>query len=422
MPKKSKSKTTKRQTSLVLLILILVATNVATLAYFLVLDDSVPAEDVPMSITDITGENMDDYIGQVISVSGFYIYAASYHLLVSHPLVFFNNSLDSQNHIVLTGSVPNSFAEYRGYEVSVKGTFGVFRESDRTGELVYDSFIDVTITAKSPGVYTDEIHALPESIPFGQFDFEAEKYAVLYSGGINSEKAYYRYWNDIIYMYFILQMHGYQSENIYVIYKDGNSEDGYTPVDYPATHSSLDTVFGLLEEEMGARDTLFFYTTNHGGSGGISVWNPMDNSGPLTHAEVSDWLDALTVYNMIIVMEQCVSGKFISHLSAENRVIMTACADDENSYGADTEGAWDEFVYHFMCGLVSFSFHDSQLTIDADYDNDGLISMKEAFVYAAVTDSRNETPWYNDNGDGQGYTAAQAVFNLPDSYGDGIFL
>ncbi|GAJ24523.1 unnamed protein product, partial [marine sediment metagenome] len=71
---------------------------------------------------------------------------------------------------------------------------------------------------------------------------------------------------------------------------------GYTSVDYPATHDSLDTVFGDLSIEMGRSDTLFFYTTNHGGGAGISVWNPMDAGGALTHTEVSDWLDSITCH------------------------------------------------------------------------------------------------------------------------------
>jgi hypothetical protein len=125
---------------------------------------------------------------------------------------------------------------------------------------------------------------------------------------------------------------------------------------------------------------------------------------------------------MIIVMEQCVSGKFITHLSAEDRVILTACKDDEGSYGCDTEGNWDEFVYHFMCALISFSFHSPLSTVNADYNTDGLISMKEAFIHAALSDSRGETPWYNDNGNGQGYNVMQAVFGLPGSYGESVFL
>ena len=127
---------------------------------------------------------------------------------------------------------------------------------------------------------------------------------------------------------------------------------------------------------------------------------------------------------MIIVMEQCVSGAFISHLSAEDRVILTACKDDEGSGPCDTEGCWDEFVYHFMCALVSFSFHDPISVVDADYNTDGLISLKEAFIYAAITDSKSETPWYNDfyNGSTQGYHVWQVAYALPGSPGENVFL
>ncbi|MFX1404793.1 MAG: C13 family peptidase, partial [Promethearchaeota archaeon] len=161
--------------------------------------------------------------------------------------------------------------------------------------------------------------------------------------------------------------------------------------------------------------------TNHGGSGGISVWNPMDSGGALTHSQVSTWLDSINCRNMIIVMEQCVSGKFIQYLSAPNRVIMTACKDDEGSAGCDTEGTWDEFVYHFMCALVSYSWNGDGTPVNADFNSDTQISLKEAFIWAAVKDSRSETPWYNDNGDGAGYNVLQVVYGGA-SYGDTVFL
>jgi len=427
MSKKGKGKKKgQRPTALILLVVILAATNIATLAYFVVLDNSVPLEDVPMSIADLIGDNSS--IGKVVSILGYYIYAAGYHMLVSNPMVFFNNSLDRTNHVVITGEVPESMEDHRGFQICVKGLLQIFNPDDGSTGVVFDSFFDVETEITYPGVYTDErFDPFPLEIQYPDvflkpFDPTEEKYAVLYSGGINEQKAYYRYWNDIIYMYFILEMHGYAQENIYVVYKDGVSEDGMTSVDYPATHDSMDTVFDLLAVEMGSRDTLFFYTTNHGGGSGISVWDPMDSGGALTHTEVSDWLDSITCNNMIIVMEQCVSGAFISHLSALDRVIMTACKDDESSYPCDTEGCWDEFVYHFMCALVSFSFHNPQMTVDADYNTDGQISMKEAFIYAAINDSKSETPWYNDNGNGQGYHVWQVAYALPGSYGEGVFL
>ncbi|MEE9540536.1 MAG: C13 family peptidase [Candidatus Thorarchaeota archaeon] len=428
MPTKGKSKRkSERPTALILLVLVLAATNVATLAYFVVLDNSVPFENVPLSIADVTGDNNENLIGTTLSVTGYLVRAAGNFLLVANPLSYFNNSLDSRNHIMLTGSVPETLEDHLGFQITVKGILEVYDPSDGTSGMSVDSFFDVYVDLTIPGSY-DDVQMVPypmvEAHPwdFVEYDSTEEKYAVLYSGGIKPGKDYYRYWNDIIYMYFILQMHGYSSSNIYVIYKDGVAEDQHTPVHYPATHDSMDTVFGILDDEMGARDTLFFYTTNHGGGGGIAVWNPMATGGALTHSQVSNWLDAITCNNMIIVMEQCVSGKFISHLSAVNRVILTACKDDESSFACDTEGNWDEFVYHFMCALISYSFHAPLSTVDADYNNDGLISMKEAFIYAALSDSRGETPWYNDNGNGQGYNVLQAAFGLPGSYGEGIFL
>ena len=429
MPKKGKSKRkSERPTALILLVLVLAATNIATLAYFVVLDNSVPFEDVPLSIADVTGDNNENLIGTTISVTGYLVRAAGNFLLVANPLSYFNNSLDSRNHIMLTGSVPETMEDHLlGFQITVKGILEPYDPDYGTSGMGVDSFFDIHSDLTVPGIY-DDVQMVPYPMvdahpwDFLEYDPTAEKYAVLYSGGIKPGKDYYRYWNDIIYMYFILQMHGYTSNNIYVIYKDGVGEDTYTQVDYPANHASMDTVFGILEDEMGFRDTLFFYTTNHGGGGGISVWNPMDPAGGLTHSQVSNWLDAITCNNMIIVMEQCVSGKFITHLSAEDRVILTACKDDESSYGCDTEGNWDEFVYHFMCALISYSFHAPLSTVDADYNNDGLISMKEAFIHAALHDSRGETPWYNDNGDGQGYHVGQAVFSLPSSYGESVFL
>ena len=425
MSKKGKKSKTSRPTALITIIVLLVASNAVTIYYFMFLDGTVPASDVPLTFDEVTGPDGLALLGQQITIAGFYIVTAGYNMLVSNPMFFLNNSLAPENYVVITGPLPTGLDESVGKMVAVRGVLEIFDSEDGTrGIGSADSFFDVFVSMAEFGVFDDHPYD-----PYAQFDTleplydpDAEKYAVLYSGGIKPEKAHSRYWNDIIYMRFILMMHGYLSENIYVIYKDGVGEDSYTPVDYPATHTSLNTVFGLLSNEMGLRDTLFFYTTNHGGSGGISVWNPMDSSGPLTHTQVETWLDSITCNNMIVVMEQCVSGKFIEYISAPNRVIMTACKDDEGSYACDNEGNWDEFVYHFMCALVSFPWNGDDVTVDADFDYDGEISMREAFIWAAAMDSRSETPWYNDNGNGVGYNVWQVFTGSGPWYGDTVFL
>lgn len=421
--KKSKKKGSNKQNILAALVLILIITNVVTLVYFIFVDPSIPIENIPLDIGDVAA-NSPLYLGKPLTLKGYYVISAGYNLLVSHPLLFFNNSLNNDNYVIMTRGVTEQMSQSFGKQIAVKGILERVDPDLGTLEFSVESFFDISSIVMEFGSYDDELfnpYDYFDSIPH-LFDPNAEKYAVLFSGGIKPEKAHSRYWNDIIYMYFILQMHGYESENIYVIYKDGIGEDSYTPVHYPATHASMNTVFDLLSQEMGAADTLFFYTTNHGGSGGISVWGPMDSSGALTHSQVSNWLDSITCRNMIIVMEQCRSGKFISHLSAPGRVILTACKDDQSSYGCDTEGNWDEFVYHFMCALVSIPWNGDDVTVDADLNVDGQISMREAFVWAAAFDSRAETPWYNDNGDGYGYHVMQVAFGSGPWYGDTIFL
>lgn len=421
--KSKKGKTgSKRPVTLIALIVILIGTNLGTLYYFIFYRPSVPLENVPMGIGDVTS-NPEAYIGKTITITGFYVISAGFPMLVESLWSFLNNSLQPDNYILVTGEPPQAMEDYVGQRCDVKGTGEWADESDGVLGVRYSQYTARPVDSVVQGFFKDQIldtDILNEYKPF-QYDPSAEKYAVLYSGGIKPEKAYYRYWNDIIYMYFILQMHGYQSQNIYVVYKDGVGADPYTPVDYPATHTSLDTVFATLSDQMGYRDTLFFYTTNHGGSSGISVWGPMDSSGALTHAQVSDWLDSITCDHMIIVMEQCVSGKFIQYISASNRVILTAAGIAESSYGCDTEGQWDEFVYHFMSALIGIQLPGGIGPANADYITDGMISMREAFIYAAAHDSRPETPLYDDDGDGMGLSLGPVVFGSG-FYGDTIFL
>ena len=113
MSKKGKRKS-QRPMALILVIVILAATNIATFAYFTVLNPSVPLEDVPMTIADLMGDNSS--IGKVVSVIGYYVYTGAYHLLVSNPEAYFNNSLTTSNHLVITGDIPEALEDHAGYE------------------------------------------------------------------------------------------------------------------------------------------------------------------------------------------------------------------------------------------------------------------------------------------------------------------
>ncbi len=418
----AKKRANGRSLAMLALVLILVGTNIGTLYYFLVYRQAVPAEDVPMEIADLT-ESPEDYIGRTLTVAGHPVLSAGqYPLLVENPLSFLNNSLDSSNYLFINGTPPDSLYEYAGMRCLVKGTIEWSDQDDGllgirylshkavgTEPVVQGSFVDRVV---SPNKLVEDQPDFPEPVP--------QKYAVLYSGGINPKKAYTRYWNDLVWMYYILLSYGYPNDHIYVIYKNGTPESHYMPVHYPATHDSLATVFGILNETMTFRDTLFFFTTNHGGGSGISVWTPMDHSGALTHTQVANWLDMVPCDHMIVVMEQCYAGKFIPYISADRRVILTACSV-ESSYGCDTEGQWDEFVYHFMSAMIGWHLNDYTNPVDADYNDNGLVSLREAFIHAAFQDSWPETPLYCDDDSGVGHPVSD-VLSLPVGYGGTITL
>lgn len=48
--------------------------------------------------------------------------------------------------------------------------------------------------------------------------------------------------------------------------------------------------------------------------------------------------------------------------------------------------------------------------------------MREAFIWAALADSRDEIPLYDDDGDGVGENVLQTIFLPGPYYGDSVFL
>ena len=88
-------------------------------------------------------------------------------------------------------------------------------------------------------------------------------------------------------------------------------------------------------------------------------------------------------------MGQCFSGGFIDDLSGKNRLIATACDYNEPS-NSTSNYEYDEFVYHWSAAVLGK--YPNGKTADADYNSDGVISIQEAFHYAASKDKQNEHP------------------------------
>jgi len=380
---------------LAILVIILLVLNIFQFLYFTYLRPSVPAEDVPLQISELKGSGWQGYIGKTATAEGFFVELRPNVclLLSSLDYLLLNSEIPNDKFLRISGTLPEELLANSGARIYMKGTIQS-ADADERVLLQYNSYKIVQAAFRR---WREAIMQF-EITPGLKF---LRKYALLISGGINSIMAYPRYWNDLKYMYSILINHySYNPKNIYVIYKDGVAEDSQMPVNCSASFSNLQTFFSSLALRIFAEDTLFIFTTNHGSPTGLCMYNSAD----VTPSQFATMLNGLGPNKMTIVMEQCYSGNFISQISGTNRVIMTACSASEVSFGCDTEGAYDEFVYHFM-NAVHFQT-PAGTAVDADTDDNGSVSMVEAFNYASNHDSWTaEHPHYDDNGDGTGHMA-----------------
>jgi hypothetical protein len=395
------------------LIVVLLALNLFQFYYFNYMKHRVEEEDVPTAIVALTDPNtQQDYIGKKVTVDGYYFKRGRNSMLVSNPEVLFIDQVDDYRYktLLLSGEIPTSLEVGSRYyvkgAVQNAGQVQIAGQSNQTSSyqeitLVFQSakFVETSYLPFIEDAYHFTLHP---TAPSPTFRVSQLSYAVLISGGCNPSMAYLRYWNDMKYMYSILvNTYGYEPGHIFVIYKDGVGEDGEIPVDYAATWANIDLVFNTLATTLTTNSALFIYTNNHGGISSLTGESTLclysaTGGGWEIGASYFAYLLKPITSKTIVFMKQCYSGGFIDYLSAPNRLIMTACTPDQTSWAADTEGNFGEFSYHFMKAV--------NREVAADADSDGLVSMAEAFNYAASMDSRLETPQYDDNGDHIGHT------------------
>ncbi len=259
------------------IILILGGLNIIQFNFFTL--PQLSGENTPFDVETVLDGDKEEHIGKTITLDGYYIEGGSnLFLLVTDPIVYEKNSLTPTNYLMIGGSIPLSLQGQQGAQVHLTGEISWADVEEGLLSIKYTKYklIKEGVIGHLANKFFNLEH-LKEELSF--VPYVTTKYAVLISGGIKPEKAYARYWNDITGMYFILTwLHGYDPANMYVVYKNGIAEDNFAPVHGPATHTYIQAVFSELEEKMGRLDDLFIYTTNHGGTAGLSLWKALDPS------------------------------------------------------------------------------------------------------------------------------------------------
>ena len=170
--------------------------------------------------------------------------------------------------------------------------------------------------------------------------------------------------------------------------------------DKSATAEEVKRTFATLKSQFDANNVLFVFLIGHGSfDGKESKFNLV---GPdLSASEYNVLLSSLPSRRVVVFNMASASGEFIKSLAAKGRIVITATRN-----GQETNAT--RFAGFFISALSA---------ADADTDQDGHVSVLEAFVYASRLTGdfykragrlATEHALIDDNGDGVGHEKAEA--------------
>lgn len=261
-------------------------------------------------------------------------------------------------------------------------------------------------------------------------------YAIILSGGIDPKSNPVRYWNDCSFIYKVLRnRYGIPKENIVPIMADGDDPapdyyvmrrpliydadpeqvflsqnldldgDGVNDIEYAATKENIQNTLNKFLSRIKQNDQLFFYVMDHGdtvkGKANICLWKNERVYNDELAAILKPFTDKGVIVNAIL--GQCYAGGFVDNLSEIGCVVTTACSAEEESYGSSSI-YYDEFVYWWTTSINGMT--PTGTYVNADANNDGFVSMQEAFEFAKANDEYanesdggkiSEHPQYSSN-------------------------
>ena len=228
------------------------------------------------------------------------------------------------------------------------------------------------------------------------------KYAVIINGVDNSGLHGFCYWHECSAVFQTLLSHDFLKPNIYTaiaggrdgnVWRDDLNGDGYSDINYIANAEDVYWIFSQLSGIMDNEDDLFIFITGKGGTYNDSAYFELWDGYKIFGNVFSQLLAPISARTINIVMAQSYSGGFINALRGRsNLVITTACQEDEeNSFMQNNN--FSRFVYRWLSGVngISPSSMYPDYVIDfiadnADENQDGYVSMEEAYLYALTHD------------------------------------
>jgi hypothetical protein len=251
------------------------------------------------------------------------------------------------------------------------------------------------------------------------------RFAVLFTGQISNTRhvADLEFaWRTLIHVY------GFDPGDVYVLCYDGTIDStdsgaigkwGGDNSNYQmqvwrsGSKANLQAAFNEIGGEIGSDDLLLVHTNNHGSTTGLCL----DSSSVLTPSEFGAVLSGLPAFgSLVVMMEQCYSGAFkddtLNNSTASQTVFTSAAPYNEVSWGGSP---FDAFAGVWIEAIAGAHANGGSLSTDPDVNNNGRVSMKEAFNYANSNDTSGDHPVYADSPAGCGayvWLGQVSIFDL----------
>jgi hypothetical protein len=246
------------------------------------------------------------------------------------------------------------------------------------------AFAAITITSSIFGQTTPTSSSVQSNIAG-----DASKYAVIINGA-SGEPAYakqFQQWTSALHTALVGRF-GFSKDRVKLLTEKPDATAA------PATAEEVKKTFASIRTQLNSESVLFVFLIGHGSFDKEAKFNLV---GPdLSAADYNRLLSELPTQRIVIFNMASSSGEFIKPLAAKGRVIVTATRSGQENNAT-------RFTEYFLAALKAG---------DADADQDGHISVLEAFNYANRLTAEfytragrlaTEHALLEDNGDGVGH-------------------
>lgn len=229
-----------------------------------------------------------------------------------------------------------------------------------------------------------------------------DKWAVIACGGLN-DSLQDEFENQIAEAYNTLLQCGFNKSHIYYLDLNVSRDvdgDNITDVNaYTSVKNISDAITNWLYTRSDSNDLVFIYLEDHGEKGNWTC-NPDE---VIYYSNLSDWIDQVSYFRLILIVDACYSASMIGNLTKDNRILI-ASAD----YLGRPEGEYLLFSHTFFQRVLNMSIYHAFLeAAEHAYNVTKALEPADVPIQWAVMD---------DNGDGNYSVYSDPPKDLGDGY------